>query len=237
VAATVTAVDATLLGGVVGPVALTVLAVLLPAALAGILPRLVRVGLLVALPLAVSVLIVNLFFFPAGATVLFRVGPVVATAEGLAFAVETLARLMAITGALVLFYLTTPIGSLVVDLERRGVSPRVAFVVSASVRTVPAIVERAGQIADAQRARALDTEGSPWRRVRGLVPLVGPVLLGSIGDVEARAMALEARGFSRTGPRSLLWAPADRVAERIARWLMVLSVPALVIANMAGWLR
>ena len=69
--------------------------------------------------------------------------------------------------------------------------------VSASVRSVPGIVERAGQIADAQRARGLDTEGSPWRRLRGLVPLVGPVLLGSIADVEERAMALEARGFSR----------------------------------------
>lgn len=224
------------MGGVAGPVALTVLAVLLPASLAGVLARLLRVGILVALPLAISVLIVNLFFFPAGATILFRIGPVTATTEGLAFAVETLARLMAITGALVLFYLTTPIGSLVVDLERRGVSPRVAFVVSASVRTVPAIVERAGQIADAQRARALDTQGSLWRRARGLVPLVGPVLLGSIADVEARAMALEARGFSRSGPRSLLWAPADSEAERIARWLMVLAVPALLIAGLAGWL-
>jgi energy-coupling factor transport system permease protein len=229
-------VIATLLGGVAGPVALTVLAVLLPASLAGVLARLLRVGILVALPLAISVLIVNLFFFPAGATILFRVGPVTATTEGLAFAVETLARLMAITGALVLFYLTTPIGSLVVDLERRGVSARMAFVVSASVRTVPAIVERAGQIADAQRARALDTQGSLWRRARGLIPLVGPVLLGSIADVEARAMALEARGFSRSGPRSLLWAPADSEAERIARWLMALTVPALLIAGLAGWL-
>jgi energy-coupling factor transport system permease protein len=143
---------------------------------------------------------------------------------------------VAITGALVLFYLTTPIGSLVVDLERRGVSARVAFVVSASVRTVPAIVERAGQIADAQRARGLDTEGSLWRRLRGLVPLVGPVLLGSIGEVEERAMALEARGFSRPGRRSLLWAPADSEAERVARWLMVLSTPVLIVAGLVGWL-
>jgi energy-coupling factor transport system permease protein len=164
VAATVTAVNATILGGVLGPVGLTVLAVLLPGALAGVLPRLLRVGFLLALPLAVSVLIVNLFFFPSGSTVLFRIGPITATAEGLAFAIETLVRLVAITGALALFYLTTPIGSLVVDLERRGVSPRVAFVISASVRSVPAVLTRAGDIADAQRARGLDTEGSPWRR-------------------------------------------------------------------------
>ena len=235
-AATVTAVNATILGGVLGPVGLTVFAVILPGLLAGVLPRLLRVGFLLALPLAISVLVVNLFFFPSGSTVLFRIGPITATAEGLAFAVETLVRLVAITGALALFYLTTPVGSLVVDLERRGVSPRLAFVISASVRTVPAILVRAGDIADAQRARGLDTEGSPWRRLRGLVPLVGPVLLGSIGEVEERAMALEARGFSRPGRRSLLWAPRDRPAEQAARWLMVLTVPALVAARLAGWL-
>jgi energy-coupling factor transport system permease protein len=236
VAATVTAIDATILGGVLGPIGLTLLAVLLPGAVAGVLPRLLRVGFLLALPLAISVLVVNLFFFPSGSTVLFRIGPITATAEGLAFAIETLVRLVAITGALALFYLTTPIGALVVDLERRGVSPRLAFVVSASVRAVPGVVVRAGEIADAQRARGLDTEGSPWRRLRGLVPLIGPVLLGSIGDVEERAMALEARGFSRPGRRSLLWAPADRSVERVARWLMVLTIPALLAARLAGWL-
>lgn len=235
-AATVTALNATILGGVIGPVGLTVVAVLLPAAVAGVLPRLLRVGLLLALPLAVSVLVVNLFFYPSGSTVLFRIGPITATAEGLAFAIETLVRLVAITGALALFYLTTPVGSLVVDLERRGVSPRLAFVVSASVRAVPAIVERAGHIAEAQRARGLDTEGSVWRRVRGLLPMAAPVLLGSIVEVEERAMALEARGFSRPGRRSLLWAPADRAWERLARWLMALSVPVLVVAGFAGWL-
>lgn len=235
--ATVTAVNATILGGVLGPVGLTVVAVLLPAVVARVLPRLLRVGFLLALPLAISVLVVNLFFFPSGATVLFQIGPIAATVEGLVYAIETLVRLVAITGALTLFYLTTPIGSLVVDLERRGVSARVAFVVSASVRTVPAIVERAAQIGDAQRARGLDTEGSPWRRIRGVIPLVGPVLLGSIGDVEERTMALEARGFSRPGRRSLLWAPRDAGWERVARWLLVLSVPALVVASFAGWLR
>jgi energy-coupling factor transport system permease protein len=236
VAATVTAVNATILGGVVGPVGLTLFAVVLPGAVAGVLPRLLRVGGLLALPLAISVLVVNLFFYPSGSTVLFTIGPITATAEGLAFAIETLVRLVAITGALALFYLTTPVGSLVVDLERRGVSPRLAFVVSSSVRSVPSLLERARDITAAQRARGLDTEGSPWRRLRGLVPLVGPVLLGSIGEVEERAMALEARGFSRPGRRSLLWAPADRGAERVARWLMALSVPALVAARLAGWL-
>ena len=59
---------------------------------------------------------------------------------------------------------------------------------------------------------------------------------GSIGEVEERAMALEARGFSRPGRRSLLWAPSDRGWERVARWLMALSIPTLLVARAAGWL-
>jgi energy-coupling factor transport system permease protein len=227
---------AVLLGGLVGPALLVVVAVLLPAVVAGILGRLLRMALLLSLPIAISVLVVNLLFYPEGRQILFELGPIRATAEGLGFALETLARIGAISGAITLFYLTTPPGELVLDLERRGVSPRIAFVALASVQTVPAMVERAVTITAAQRARGLDTEGSIWRRVRGVLPLAGPVLLGSIGEVEERSMALEARGFTRPGRRTLLWWPSDSERERLARWLLVLAVPLLIAARAAGWL-
>jgi energy-coupling factor transport system permease protein len=179
---------------------------------------------------------VNLFFFPEGRTELLRIGPMVATAEGLAFALEILARIAAISGAVTLFYLTTRPADLVVDLERRGVSARIAFVANASVQTVPAMVERAAQITDAQRARGLDTQGNVLRRLRGVVPIVGPVILGSIAEVEERTMALEARGFTRPGRRTLLWAPADRRAEAVVRWLLVAGVATLIVLRVAGWL-
>ncbi len=200
------------------------------------LGRLLRASLLLTLPIALSVLVINVFFFPGGATLLLRVGPFAATAEGLVFATEVLARIGAISGAITLFYLTTPPAALVLDLEHRGVSPRVAFVALASVQTVPAMVERATTITAAQRARGLDTEGSFFRRARGLLPLAGPVLLGSIGEVEERAMALDARGFTRPGRRTLLWWPPDSGLQRLARWLLVTSVPLLIVARALGWL-
>jgi energy-coupling factor transport system permease protein len=208
--------------------------VVAPAIAAGVVGRLAKLSLLLALPIAVSALLVNVFFFPGGETVLLRIGPITATAEGLGFALEILARIMAISGAVTLFYLTTRPGDLVVDLERRGISPRVAFVANASVQTVPAMVERATQITSAQRARGLDTEGSIWRRVRGILPIVGPVILGSIAEVEERTMALEARGFSRPGRRTLLWAPPDSVRQAIVRWALVAGLAALIAARAAG---
>lgn len=232
--ATVTAIAAVVLGGLIGPILLVAAAVLAPAAAAGVLGRLVRTSLLLALPIAISAFLVNLFFFPGAETVLLRIGPITATAEGLAFAVEILVRILAISGAVTLFYLTTRPADLVVDLERRGVSPRVGFVANASVQTVPAMVERAGQITAAQRARGLDTEGSLWRRIRGVVPIVGPVILGSIAEVEERTMALEARGFTRPGRRTLLWAPADSSLEGLARWAMLIGLVGLIVLRITG---
>ena len=227
---------AIVLGGVIGPAVLVVVAVLIPSAVAGILPRLLRTSLLLTLPIAVSVLVVNLFFYPAGREVLFQLGPIRATAEGLEFAIETLARIGAISGAVTLFYLTTPPSELVLDLERRGVAPRLAFVAISSVQTVPAMVERASSITAAQRARGLDTEGGLLNRLRGVLPLAGPVLLGSIAEIEERTMSLEARGFTRPGRRTLLWHPPDSGRQALARWLMVAAVPLLLILRATSWL-
>jgi energy-coupling factor transport system permease protein len=221
-------------GGVIGPLTLVLVAVVLPALLARELGRLARTSLLVSLPIGLSALLVNVFFFPGGRDVIAHVGPIAATREGLDFAIQILARLAAISGAITLFYLTTRPGDLVLDMERRGVSGRVAFVVNASVQTVPRMVELAASIVDAQRARGLDTQGAISSRLRGIVPIVGPVILGSIADVEERTMALEARGFTRPGRRTLLWTPSDTTAERIARWLLVLAVPLFLAARTIG---
>jgi energy-coupling factor transport system permease protein len=236
IAALVVTAAALVAGGLLAPLVLVAIGVLAPALVAGILGRLMRTAVLLTLPLAVSILLVNVLFFPGGTQVLFAIGPVRATGEGLRFALETLFRLGAISGAITLFYLTTASGELALDLERRGVSPRLTFIVHAAVQTVPAMVERATTITSAQRARGLDTEGRLWNRLRGILPLAAPVLLGSIAEVEERTMALEARGFTRPGRRTLLWHPPDSRRQAVARWVLMAVVPALVAARSLGLL-
>jgi energy-coupling factor transport system permease protein len=236
VLATTIAVDAVILGGVVLPLTLLVGGVLVPAAVAGVARRLLRLTLLLSLPIAISSVLINVFFFPGGQDVILRLGPITATREGLAFAIEVLVRILAISGAIVLFYLTTRPSDLVVDLERRGVSSRIGFVISSTVQVLPGMVERATTITAAQRARGLDTEGSLLRRARGVLPLVAPVVMGALGEVEERTLALEARGFTRPGRRTLLWSPTDRAVERLLRWLLVLSVPLAILLRASGLL-
>ena len=107
--------------------------------------------------------------------------------------------------------------------------PRVAFVAVATIEAVPTLVERAAVIGESQRARGLDTEGSLRARLRGVLPLVGPVILTSLTDVEERSLALETRAFSRPGKRHLLWAMPDTTWERVLRWVLVAALVALVV--------
>lgn len=221
-------------GGYVGPIAIDV-AVLLLAGRAGVLRRLLRASLLLTLPIAISVILVSVFT-RAGTTVLFVIGPFDATAEGVDFAAQTLVRLLAISLSVGLLVLTTDARALVHDLERRGTSPRVAFVAVATIEAVPALVERARVIAESQRARGLDTEGSFGARLRGVLPLIGPVIIGALTDVEERALALESRAFSRPGRRQLLWAMADQTWERPLRWVLLAALVATGAARAGGWL-
>jgi energy-coupling factor transport system permease protein len=221
------------LGGYLAPLAIIVLTILPAAVVAGVAGRLVRISFLLTLPIAISVVLVSVFT-RAGETVLFSIGPFDATAEGVDFAGQTLVRLFAISTAIGLFGLTTDPRAFVLDLERRGLSPRFAFVALATLEAVPAMVERAGVIQAAQRARGLDTEGSVRARLRGVMPLVGPVILSSLTEVEERSLALEVRAFGRPGKRHLLWRIPDSGLQYAARALALLALVAAIVLRIAG---
>lgn len=222
-----------LIGGYLGPLAIVLLGVVPAAAIAGVAPRLLRISLLLTLPIAISVVLVSVFT-RAGSHVLFNIGPFDATAEGVDFAGQTLVRLLAISTSIGLFGLTTEPRSFVLDLERRGLSPRFAFVALATLEAVPAMVERAGVISSAQRARGLDTEGSVRARLRGVLPLVGPVILSSLTEVEERSLALEVRAFGRPGRRHLLWQIPDSGVQLAVRAALLLALLGSIVARITG---
>lgn len=199
------------------------------------LGRLLRVSLLLTLPIAISVVLVSVFT-RAGATVLFTIGPFDATAEGVDFAGQTLVRLLAISTSIGLFGLTTHPAAFVLDLERRGLSPRFAFVALNTIEAVPSMVERASVIQWAQRARGLDTEGSLRARVRGVLPLIGPVILSSLTEVEERSLALEVRAFGRPGRRELLWRSPDDRVQFVARLAMLAALLVVIVGRATGTL-
>lgn len=222
-----------MVGGYAGPLTIVLLGVLPCAMIAGVARRLARISLLLTLPIAISVVLVSVFT-RAGTHVLLSIGPFDATSEGVDFAGQTLVRLLAISTSIGLFGLTTDPRAFVLDLERRGLSPRFAFVALSTLEAVPAMVERTSVIASAQRSRGLDTEGSVRARLRGILPLVGPVILSSLTEVEERSLALEVRAFGKPGRRHLLWQIPDPSGQLTARAVMLLALLAAIVARISG---
>lgn len=193
----------------------------------------VTIGL-AALPLVVSIILVNLFLLPGASDAILRLGPLAPTWSGLEFGLMTTARLLAFSSAITLAYLTTPVDDMLADLSRRGLGRRGTFVVGAAFQMVPRTLERAGEIMDAQRARGMDTEGRIWRRLQGIVPLAAPLVLGALTEVEERAMALEARAFSAPGRLTLLRVPGDSGLDRLVRWSCFVALLALAALRLTG---
>jgi energy-coupling factor transport system permease protein len=212
---------------VLPPLALPVLAVLVlgVAAASGLGGTVVR-SLRVPAVLIASILIVNALFFPGATDVIARLGPVALTWDGITFGLVTAGRLLVAFIASIAFLQATLPDDLLEALVARGVSHRLAWVILSAVQMVPRLQETAATILEAQQARGLETGGSLGRRLRALVPLVGPVLLGSRIDVRERTLALEARGFGAGGQRT-----AYRVVEDPAgdRWLRLATVVAIAL--------
>jgi energy-coupling factor transport system permease protein len=212
------------------------LAVLLVlAAIAGVLRRLLAVAVVVLLPITVLLLVVQGLVNPANATVAIAIGPVALYREGLAIAALSALRIACLVVATFLLSFTTRPADLAEALQQRGLSPRIGYVLQSALQIIPQTLETAGRIQDAQRARGLETEGWLPRRARAYLPLLLPLVLSSLVATQERAMALEVRGFGRRVRRISRHVFHDSRAQRVVRWALALSVPAAVGLRLAGW--
>jgi energy-coupling factor transport system permease protein len=226
-------IAAYLLPGLLSPIALF-LVVLLLAYTSGIMGSVVRPVLRGLLPVTLSLFIIQgILFPPAGATPL-PIGPVTLTREGLAFAFLISTRLLTFTSAILLLLRTTHPADLVFALTERGLPRSIGYILLVTLQIAPDMIGRATAILEAQRSRGLETQGG-LRRVRAVVPLVGPLVVGALVDVEERAMALESRAYTAPGPKTSLRELVDTAGQRIARWLMLLGIVTLIAVRLIGF--
>lgn len=209
--------------------------VLVPlAAAGGCLAPFLRTSLRVLTPFLISLLLIQGFFTP-GATVLLRLGPFRYTLEGLLVGLLFSARLLVGMGAATLLMLITRPDALMRGLVERGLPNQIAYIVITALQIVPTFQARARSILDAQRSRGLETEGPLTVRLRAFAPLVGPLILSSLMQIEERAIALEARAFNRPGRRTSLVALHDTRAQALLRWALLAAALALIAARLFVW--
>lgn len=186
------------------------------------------------IPAAGFIFIMQAFFQPVGQDIIFKFWFLDVTQESLSFAFRTSTRIAVMISSFTFFLLTTHPSELMSDLTRRGLPGQFAYVIISSLQILPQMQAKAQTIISAQRSRGLDTESTFLKRAGAIVPLVGPLVFGSLVEVEERAIAIEARGFTSTHVKTSLQNIPDADIDKAIRWVLIRLV--LIILVLKIWL-
>lgn len=187
------------------------------------------------LVVCVVITVLQTIFIP-GQTTWWSWGPLSLTQEGFERGTFFAGRIMGAGTPLVLLTRLVGLDRLVRALEQRNVSPKVSYVVVATVNLLPAMRARMHVILDAQRARGVETDGNWFLRAKAFFPALGPLLISSIVGIEERAMTLEARAFTASGPRTSLYAVPDGNGDKVLRWSALVVLLVAVTGRVVLWL-
>jgi energy-coupling factor transporter transmembrane protein EcfT len=116
-----------------------------------------------------------------------------------------------------------------ISLKQVGLPSAITYIFVTTLQIIPRFQYKASMVLDAQRSRGMQTEGNLLIRSRALVPLVVPLVIGSLVEVEERSIAIEARAFnSKHQETSLIEIPDSRTQRRVRIALLVLSALSIV---------
>lgn len=186
------------------------------------------------LPAAGFLFLMQALFQPIGEEIIFQFYFLDATRESLAFAFTVAARIIVMISAFTLLLLTTHPSELMSDLTRRGLPGQFAYVIISTLQILPQMQAKAQTIIAAQRSRGLDTESTFLKRASSVLPLVGPLVFGSLVEVEERAIAIEARGFTSKKEKTSLHEVPDTVTDKTLRWVLIILIILSISLNL--WL-
>ncbi len=177
--------------------------------------------------------------------VIFEIGPLNATKEGLIQATFMAIRLIfLVIGTSLLTLTTSPIAltdgieSLLNPFKRIGVpAHELAMMMTIALRFIPTLLEETDKIMKAQMARGADFEsGNIISRAKSLVPLLVPLFISAFRRADELAMAMEARcyrgGENRTRMKELKIGAKDIVASTV----MVLFFIAMIIIRFKSYI-
>ncbi len=152
------------------------------------------------------------------------VGALQISEPGLAHALVLGGRITAILFAFLTVLATVSPARLVEAMTERGVSFAATYLLVSTLTVVPRLRARAAGILEAQQCRGLRLGGSPVARLAALGPLVLPLILGALAEVDEQVLALDTRGVTSGRVRTALDPPPDSAPEWALRWVCAVVV-------------
>ncbi|MHC4039976.1 energy-coupling factor transporter transmembrane component T family protein [Streptococcus sp. KHUD_017] len=173
-------------------------------------------------------------FFISGGDVLFEMGFIKITSQGIEQAGIIFCRFVLIIFFSTLLTLTTmplslatAVESLLGPLKRFKVPVHeIGLMLSMSLRFVPTLMDDTIRIMNAQKARGVDFgEGNIIQKVKAMIPILIPLFATSLKRADSLATAMEARGYQGGNGRS---------QYRQLNWMHKYSVAILLVCVLGG---
>jgi len=189
--------------------------------------ELIRAVWRITWPLALSVLLIQSLFWGKG-TPIFEFWRIAPKEEGVLFAFISIGRIVLTMSDFMLFAMATRPDTLMISLKQVGMPSGLAYIVVTTLQIIPSFQRKVATILDAQRSRGLETQGNILVRSRALVPIVLPLVLGSLMDVEERAIAIQARAFGAKRVETSLIEISDTDQQKLFRRILMILISTII---------
>lgn len=143
---------------------------------------------------------------------------------GLDTSLNMTSKIVAISSVIIWFFQVTSVKDMIYALEKAGLPRKFVFVIASTIQLIPQMSMLSRTIADAQRSRGVETEGSLLVRAKAFVPMIGPLVLSSIQQTEERVLALESRAFSYKGRKTSIYEIKKHRADRVLEAAILIAV-------------
>lgn len=181
-----------------------------------------------------SIIIIQGLFRAGNKTVLFSIGSVHFYKEGLSFALSVCLRVINILCAFSILVLTTKPSELIESLVRKGLSPKIGYVLSSVLQIIPQMSGTMDTIMDAQKSRGMEMEGKLSVRIKAFFPLIGPVVMNSLVATRERSMALEVRCFSAKNKKTFLNQEQNNSYNKIVKIVLIALIILSIVWRIAA---
>lgn len=149
---------------------------------------------------------------------------------GLTTSLTMTAKIIAISSSVIWFFQVTSVKDIIYALEKSGVSQKVTFVIASTIQLIPQMMSLSKTITDAQRSRGIETEGSMFVRMKAFVPMIGPLVLSSIQQIEERVLTLESRAFSSRAKKTSIYELKKQKAD-----YLIITLCAVILISYIVW--
>lgn len=185
--------------------------------------------------------ILNLFM--TSGTVIWQLGFLKLTQEGIVYAVSMILRIVfLVLGTSLLTYTTSPIAltdgieRLLTPFGKMGLpTHELAMMMSIALRFIPTLLEETDKIMKAQMARGADFQsGNLLKRAKSLIPLLVPLFISAFRRADELAIAMECRCYHGGNNRTRLNESKVQRIDYLACGVLVFLLCLIILANKMG---